>query len=584
MASSQTQFSVHLATVIVTLLLYVSFATTNSNDITAPVSTYSIGSINILDDIDLQFDFIVTTSDMHSKILSIGSQSYIGLYTTPGRLLSLHVSFRRPNQYHCVFEHGPIHLNTWHRFQFHATQSAVVALFNGDQIYNKTSLSPHPIPLQQPVYISNNMRNVLWRNMKIKTNEVYIINTRNVRHLLQQQHLIPLQPRSERIIYCGDELTGTYNGVPITFTVHVSTVLDILFNASGSAFTLTDINVFTSGSLLVSDADNDGVISLERIAVGDYNFVVYGDGQTGTFDVQIQCALAPTPSPTSAPSANPTATAPSADAADSEGFTFFVSKTMVDIALLLVILCACALCSWFVCYRMGYRRAKRRKHYNEYIQSARHSKTVARLEQKEDMAEGHLSLEFLQEQAFNIAVVEKWLTNDCRLPQYVPNFINHGYDSMDIIEQIEQECELQFIGITKTGHQIMILGQIGLLTEAKPKQGEDPNRSPKQEHAQVQMKQAGIVKEYAMRTTYSQRHTPSIQLVPDKSAFPTNPLSFGHRYHQPVQEVLAALEGDDHPLTYDDNHVGRYQQPAMKTLEEDEEESDSDALYVVTVR
>eukprot|EP01083_Nonionella_stella_P282403 960993_1 len=157
---ASTQLIIQLVIIIICHGAYV----TDSTYVTAPVSANSIGIIDILDDIHLQFDFIVTTSypNIYSNIVHIGSQSYI-------LLLSLSVSFHRSNQSHCVFECKPIPLNTWHHFQFHFTQDNVVALLNGEHIYNKTSHSSHPILSKQPVYINNNPRHTQYTTLTAPT-------------------------------------------------------------------------------------------------------------------------------------------------------------------------------------------------------------------------------------------------------------------------------------------------------------------------------------------------------------------------------------------------------------------------------
>eukprot|EP01083_Nonionella_stella_P065420 171395_1 len=453
---ASTQFIIQLVIIIICHGAYVSLsARTDSTYVTAPVSANSIGIIDILDDIHLQFDFIVTTSypNIYSNIVHIGSQSYITVHTTPVGLLSLSVSFHRSNQSHCVFEYKPIPLNTWHHFQFHSTQDKVVALLNGEHIYNKTSHSSHPILSKQPVYINNNPRHVLWKNMKIKSNNVHIIDTHNTRHLLHQP-LIPPQPRVPRILFCGDTLVGAYDGVPITFTLHVSSLMHFRFDASDSEFTLTGIQVFTSGSLLLSDLDQDGIIFLEMIAIGDYNFVMYGNDQAGTFNVHTQCiSLSPTQSLTSAPTYSPSASTTFVQDS-AEGVAVLDQSTLYTL-ISLGILCFCICCFCLVCFKSI--RAKKRK---QYIQSM----TIVRLEQKEDIVEEY-SLKVLEEQAAHVAAVDTWLTHECMLPHYVSNFINNGYDRMDIIEQIEQPIELESIGITKTAHKVIILGQIRLLTK-----------------------------------------------------------------------------------------------------------------------
>eukprot|EP01083_Nonionella_stella_P301091 1031287_1 len=426
--------------------------------------TDSIGIIDILDDIHVQFDLIVTTSyptDTYSNIIHIGSQSYIALQTTPMGLLSLLVSFHQSNQSHCAFEHKPIPLNTWHHLEFHATQDKLLALFNGARIYNKTTHNSHQTAWKQPVFINNNLKHVLWKKMQIKSNNAHIIDmyTSNTRHLLHQ-FPIPPQPRAPRTLFCGDTLVGPYNGVPITFTLHVSSVMHFLFDASDSKFTLTGIQLYTGGSLLVSDLDDDGIIYLEMIAIGDYNFVMYGNDQ-------------------SAPTYSPSASTTFAQDSDSEGGMVLDQSTLIML-ISFGTLCLCLCCFCFVCCKSIHTKKKK-----EYMRSM----TMVRFEQKQDIAEEYLSIKVLEEQAANVAAVDTWLTNECMLPQYVSNFINNGFDSMDIIKQIEKPIELESIGIKRTAHNVIILGQIRLLTK-KEKSNHAPNHA--QQHVQLLQKEPEV--------------------------------------------------------------------------------------------
>ena len=79
--------------------------------------------------------------------------------------------------------------------------------------------------------------------------------------------------------------------------------------------------------------------------------------------------------------------------------------------------------------------------------------------------------------------IEQWLTNKCDLPQYLHNFIENGYDSMDRIALISQAVELAEIGIELKGHQKKILCEISKLTdvdgvESKEGENETLNSNP----------------------------------------------------------------------------------------------------------
>lgn len=56
------------------------------------------------------------------------------------------------------------------------------------------------------------------------------------------------------------------------------------------------------------------------------------------------------------------------------------------------------------------------------------------------------------------AVLE-WL-HTVRMEEYLSNFWDSGYESLDLVKAIESKAELAEIGITKPGHQIYLLKQI----------------------------------------------------------------------------------------------------------------------------
>eukprot|EP01083_Nonionella_stella_P180633 644594_1 len=64
-----------------------------------------------------------------------------------------------------------------------------------------------------------------------------------------------------------------------------------------------------------------------------------------------------------------------------------------------------------------------------------------------------------------------WMKNTVGFPQYVDNFVLNGYDSFQIVMDIEDTQALVDIGITLKGHQQRIIKQISLL-RSKMKQDE----------------------------------------------------------------------------------------------------------------
>eukprot|EP01083_Nonionella_stella_P001272 3703_1 len=97
---------------------------------------------------------------------------------------------------------------------------------------------------------------------------------------------------------CGDNVSGSYHGVPVTFIVTIPFEGDLTFNAASSSFVVTDIEAFTKlNMILATDIDNDESLTLFGTPAGDYKFIINGDGtQSGIFEARITCASAkPTP-------------------------------------------------------------------------------------------------------------------------------------------------------------------------------------------------------------------------------------------------------------------------------------------------
>ena len=63
--------------------------------------------------------------------------------------------------------------------------------------------------------------------------------------------------------------------------------------------------------------------------------------------------------------------------------------------------------------------------------------------------------------------VENWLKEKCNLMQYLDNFVENGYDSIEMIPKIDNIEELEEIGITLKGHQKMILSEIMKLKQSE---------------------------------------------------------------------------------------------------------------------
>eukprot|EP01083_Nonionella_stella_P157728 512424_1 len=66
----------------------------------------------------------------------------------------------------------------------------------------------------------------------------------------------------------------------------------------------------------------------------------------------------------------------------------------------------------------------------------------------------------MDRKAFNESLVGEWLEHSCNLKQYLPLFLENGFDSMNIIKRIRNAKQLSDIGIHKQGHVILIFSEI----------------------------------------------------------------------------------------------------------------------------
>eukprot|EP01083_Nonionella_stella_P235565 828176_1 len=109
-------------------------------------------------------------------------------------------------------------------------------------------------------------------------------------------------PTEPSVLACGEVAVGQFNDVPLTFHTSMSFDGELIFDASGSNFVVTDIEAFSKlGSLLGTDSDHDEVITLPTAVVGDYKFIMMGQ-TAGIYNIQVRCVSnQPTPSPTKDP-------------------------------------------------------------------------------------------------------------------------------------------------------------------------------------------------------------------------------------------------------------------------------------------
>eukprot|EP01084_Bolivina_argentea_P253281 425388_1 len=70
-------------------------------------------------------------------------------------------------------------------------------------------------------------------------------------------------------------------------------------------------------------------------------------------------------------------------------------------------------------------------------------------------------------------LMKKWLNNNCKLPQYLNNFMENGYESLDFVTDITNETQLSGINIKLPGHQTRIMAQIKKLNKDKEYESDD---------------------------------------------------------------------------------------------------------------
>eukprot|EP01083_Nonionella_stella_P271873 921716_1 len=129
------------------------------------------------------------------------------------------------------------------------------------------------------------------------------------------KHPTTASPTQPGAILCGETSVGPYSNAQLIFETQIPFDGDLTFDARESSFEVTGIEMFTQlGSLLATDSDHDGVITL-GVPSGDYRFIMMGNAQSNdTYHVNVACVSdqptqvptkIPTPIPTMRPSYSP---------------------------------------------------------------------------------------------------------------------------------------------------------------------------------------------------------------------------------------------------------------------------------------
>eukprot|EP01083_Nonionella_stella_P276671 940210_1 len=280
-------------------------------------------------------------------------------------------------------------------------------------------------------------------------------------------------------LLCGGDNVGTYTEGQITFDVTMHYDGEIIFDARGSNFPVTSIQIYnTSGGFLGDDSDNNGAVMILVIA-GDYTIDMEGNvTNTGIYHVDLVCTAHPSFAPTAKPFAiietslsnySASSTTNTAygdnDAGPNDNVTDLAMQWIkglvpeqmvlyVFIALILLIVCCCCCiaCLFYKCF-------KRKKH-NANVQT----NAMAGIQMRNKHAVPQIvpcDVDFERE------MVASWMRYTVQMPQYVHLFISQGYDSMEAIQSIECKEDLHALGIKRRVHQTLIL------TEIKRLQGTD---------------------------------------------------------------------------------------------------------------
>eukprot|EP01083_Nonionella_stella_P184309 668736_1 len=160
----------------------------NINNVRQPMSSHSVGKMDILDDVHVEFDFIIssTPTEPYTNILHIGSP-FIGKPQLPSIFIQNYLDSLTVNVRFSVIEDTnarinsitPIALAKWYHLSFDITQRSadVLISLNGitiDSLHRE--FSSHAILRNQDIYLSNPIYksvNGSLRNVKITTNNAY---------------------------------------------------------------------------------------------------------------------------------------------------------------------------------------------------------------------------------------------------------------------------------------------------------------------------------------------------------------------------------------------------------------------------
>eukprot|EP01083_Nonionella_stella_P207618 754059_1 len=158
----------------------------NINNVRQPMSSHSVGKMDILDDVHVQFDFKVLSIPIQTEanILHIGSDLYpripsVSIYNaSPLELPTLSVWFSVIAKADSRIQRHYISIAKWHHLSFDITQSTVVISLDGVTVKTINDQSSHAILFNEDIYILSHPNytsmNGLVRDVKITTNNAYL--------------------------------------------------------------------------------------------------------------------------------------------------------------------------------------------------------------------------------------------------------------------------------------------------------------------------------------------------------------------------------------------------------------------------
>eukprot|EP01083_Nonionella_stella_P180990 646972_1 len=268
------------------------------------------------------------------------------------------------------------------------------------------------------------------------------------------------------ILSCDDNAIGTYSGAPISLRIVVPFQVKVIFDASLSNFAINTMQVFdTFDSLLAfSNSDQDAILSFIASVhpVGEYIFIFGGaPGVSGFYHVEITCVD---------DSIKSTKEQKDNDNEDLQSLIGYYRSTdgVVIISAIALAICCVFCCIMRIVCKLYKRKRKAipEEMLTELPQPHAGLQMATGVVPIDDSdSEPDVDVARDRTRAHESDLVSIWLRDVVDLPQYIPNFILNGYESLAVIAQITNTRELKKMGIGSNHHQTKIMIAIGKLEE-----------------------------------------------------------------------------------------------------------------------